>query len=272
MKKIVSIQDISALGKCSLTVALPVISAMGIECAVMPTAILSVHTQFPSFTFHDLTDEITPIASVWKSEGIEFDGLYTGYLGSKRQIDLVLRLFRDFGDRKIKFVDPAMGDNGSLYKGFNKDFAHEMAKLCSAADIIVPNLTEACFMLDKPYIPSGYSEDYVKELLTSLVGLGCKRVVLTGVGFSSDELGCYGYDAEKREFFSHFNKRNKQSFHGTGDVFASVCFSEIMLGKSLEEASSAAADFVCECIDETVNDDRPITYGVHFEKVISKRK
>ena len=265
MKRILTIQDISCVGKCSLTVALPIISSYGIEASILPTAVLSTHTAFNSFTFHDLTDEITPIASVWKSEGIEFDGLYTGYLGSKRQIDLVLRLFRDFGNRKIKFVDPAMGDNGSLYKGFNKDFAHEMAKLCSAADIIVPNLTEACFMLDKPYIPSGYSEDYVKELLTSLVGLGCKRVVLTGVGFSSDELGCYGYDAEKREFFSHFNKRNKQSFHGTGDVFASVFAGAVVRGKTALEAASLAADIVCEAIRVTDDDH---WYGVSFEKAI----
>ena len=242
MKRILTIQDISCVGKCSLTVALPIISAFGIEASILPTAVLSTHTAFGSFTFHDLTDEITPIASVWTSEGIEFDGIYTGYLGTKRQIDLVLELFREFGDSKIKFVDPAMGDNGVLYKGFDTDFAHEMAKLCAAADIIVPNLTEACFMLDKPYIASGYSESYIKDILISLTRLGCKKAVLTGVGFAPDKLGCYGYDAGSDTFFHHYNERRSQSFHGTGDVFASVCFSEIMLGKSLPEASSSAAD------------------------------
>jgi hypothetical protein len=153
-----------------------------------------------------------------------------------------------------------------LYKGFDTDFAHEMAKLCAAADVIVPNLTEACFMLDKPYIASGYSEDYVKDLLISLTDLGCKKALLTGIGFSADQLGCYGYDAEKKEFFSYFNERKAQSFHGTGDVFASVCFSECINGKDLLAAAASAADFVCEAIDETISDDRPITYGVHFEK------
>lgn len=271
MKRILTIQDISCVGKCSLTVALPVISSFGIEAAILPTAVLSTHTAFGSFTFHDLTDEITPIANVWKSEGIEFDGIYTGYLGTKRQIDLVLGLFRDFGKDKIKFVDPAMGDNGVLYKGFDTDFAHEMAKLCAAADVIVPNLTEACFMLDKPYIASGYSEDYVKDLLISLTDLGCKKALLTGIGFSAEQLGCYGYDAEKNEFFSYFNERKAQSFHGTGDVFASVCFSECINGKDLLAAAASAADFVCEAIDETISDDRPITYGVHFEKVLRNK-
>ena len=269
MKRILTVQDISCVGKCSLTVALPIISAHGIEAAILPTAVLSTHTAFGSFTFRDLTDDISPIAKVWRNEGIDFDGIYTGYLGSKEQIDLVLSLFRDFGEGKLKFVDPAMGDNGVLYKGFDSDFAHEMAKLCAAADIIVPNLTEACFMLDKPYISSGYSEDYIKDILVSLTSLGCKKAVLTGIGFNANELGCYGYDSESGEFFCDYNEKKPQSFHGTGDVFASVCFSHLTHGDSLADSAAAAADFVCDSIDATVNDERPITYGVHFEKVLS---
>ena len=270
MKRILTIQDISCVGKCSLTVALPIISAQGIEAAILPTAVLSTHTAFNSFTFRDLTEDIAPICKVWKSEGIEFDGIYTGYLGSKEQISLVLDIFRDFGEGKLKFVDPAMGDNGVLYKGFDSDFAHEMAKLCAAADVIVPNLTEACFMLDKPYIASGYSEDYIKDLLVSLTKLGCKRAVLTGVGLAEDQLGCYGYDSKSGEFFYDFNQRKKQSFHGTGDVFASYCFASMMNENSLAKSAAMAADFVCECIDSTLNDDNPIWYGVNFEKVLKK--
>lgn len=270
MKRILTIQDISCVGKCSLTVALPIISSFGIEAAILPTAVLSTHTAFNSFTFRDLTEDIAPICKVWKDEGIVFDGIYTGYLGSKEQIDLVLKIFDDFGEGKLKFVDPAMGDNGKLYKGFNEAFALEMAKLCAAADIIVPNLTEACFMLGKPYIASGYSEDYIKDILVSLTALGCKKAVLTGVGFSDDKLGCYGYDRETDSFFSDFNDKKEQSFHGTGDVFASVCFSSIMNSKSLSEAAAIAADFVCDSIDATLNDERPITYGVHFEKLLIK--
>lgn len=270
MKRILTIQDISCVGKCSLTVALPIISSFGIEAAILPTAVLSTHTAFNSFTFRDLTEDITPITKVWKNEGIEFNGIYTGYLGSKQQIDLVIDIFRDFGDGKLKFVDPAMGDNGKLYKGFDSEFAHEMARLCAVADIIVPNLTEACFMLDKPYIQSGYSEDYVKDILVSLTSLGCKKAVLTGIGFKDDELGCYGYDSESGEFFFDYNTKKVQSFHGTGDIFASVCFSAVMNGKSLAEASAVAADFVCDSIDATLNDEKPIWYGVNFEKLLCK--
>ena len=268
MKRILTVQDISCVGKCSLTVALPVISSFGIETAILPTAVLSTHTAFNSFTFRDLSEDIEPICKVWKDEGIEFDGIYTGYLGSKQQIDLVLGIFRDFGKDKLKFVDPAMGDNGVLYKGFDSDFAHEMSKLCAAADVIVPNLTEACFMLDKPYISSGYSEDYIKDILVSLTSLGCKKAVLTGVGFKGDELGCYGYDSTTGCFFCDYNEKKQQSFHGTGDVFASVCFASLTNGKSLAESCAIAADFVCDSIEATLNDERPIWYGVNFEKVL----
>ena len=268
MKRILTIQDISCVGKCSLTVALPIISAYGIEAAILPTAVLSTHTAFNKFTFRDLTEDISPICQVWRDEGIEFDGIYTGYLGSKQQIDLVLDIFRDFGEGKLKFVDPAMGDNGVLYKGFDEEFAKEMARLCAAADIIVPNLTEACYMLGIPYAASGYDEDYVKNILVSLTKLGCKKAVLTGIGFTPDQLGCYGYDAESGEFFFDYNEKKPQSFHGTGDVFASVCFSNLIGGSSLCEASALAADFVCDSIDATVNDEKPIWYGVNFEKVL----
>ncbi len=272
MKRILSIQDISCVGKCSLTVALPIISAFGIEAAILPTATLSTHTAFKGFTFHDLTNDINPITRHWQHEKIDFDGIYTGYLGSFEQIDLVLEIFRDFGDGKLKFVDPAMGDNGSLYPGFDLAFARKMADLCAAADIIVPNLTEACFMLGKPYIQSGYTREYIEDILRSLTSLGAKRAVLTGVGFTEDELGCYGYDSTTGEFFFDTNEKITQSFHGTGDVFASVCFSCIMRGRSLEEACAVAADFVCDSINATLDDERPIWYGVHFEKILASGK
>ena len=268
MKRILTIQDISCVGKCSLTVALPIISSFGIEASILPTAVLSTHTAFNSFTFRDLTEDIIPICKVWRDEGIEFDGIYTGYLGSYEQISLVLDIFRDFGEGKLKFVDPAMGDNGVLYKGFDTAFAHEMAKLCAKADIIVPNLTEACFMLDKPYQASGYSEEYIKDILRSLTALGCKKAVLTGVGFNEDQLGCYGYDSERDEFFSNYNPRKPKSFHGTGDVFASACFASMTNGNSLADSCICAANFVCASIDATLSDENPVWYGVNFEKAL----
>lgn len=272
MKRILTIQDISCVGKCSLTVALPIISSFGIESAILPTATLSTHTAFKGFTFHDLTGDIEPICRHWQEQNIDFDGIYTGYLGSAEQIDLVLDIFRDFGADKLKFVDPAMGDNGSLYTGFDVAFARNMARLCSAADIIVPNLTEACFMLGKPYIASGYSKEYIEDMLRALTDLGCPRAVLTGVGFNDNELGCYGYDSKTGEFFFDTNEKIPQSFHGTGDIFASVCFSCLMRGKTLEEACSIAADFVCDSMNATLSDETPIWYGVHFEKVLASGK
>ena len=272
MKRILTVQDISCVGKCSLTVALPIISSFGIEAAILPTATLSTHTAFKGFTFHDLTSDITPICNHWKEQNIDFDGIYTGYLGSDEQIDLVLGIFRDFGEGKLKFVDPAMGDNGKLYTGFDEDFAKNMARLCASADIIVPNLTEACFMLGKPYLSSGYSKEYIEDMLISLTDLGCPRAVLTGVGFADDELGCYGYDSTTGEFFFDTNPKISKSFHGTGDIFASVCFSSIMNGKTLEESCAIAADFVCDSMNATLNDENPIWYGVHFEKILASGK
>lgn len=268
MKRILSIQDISCVGKCSLTVALPIISAMGIETAILPTAVLSTHTGFDSFTFHDLTGEIEPIAKKWQELGIGFDAIYTGYLGSFEQIRLVCEIFDSFGDGRLKFVDPAMGDNGSLYSGFDRSFAHEMAKVCARADIIVPNLTEACFMLDIPYISEGYDEDYIKDILKRLVALGCKKAVLTGVSIIPDKLGCFGYDGESGEYFEYYNDKIDRSSHGTGDVFASVCVGALMRGMTLHDACALAADFVCDSIKATIDDENPITYGVHFEKVL----
>ena len=186
MKRIMTVQDISCVGRCSLTVALPIISAAGVECGVLPTAVLSTHTAFKSFTFRDLTDEIEPISDTFLELGIDFDAIYTGYLGSHRQLSLV----GDFIDRFKKkdsfvLIDPVMADHGVLYKGFTEEFAKNMAALCAKADLVVPNITEAAFMLGIPYNPD-YDEDYIKWLLKELTGLGCPRAALTGISFEEN--------------------------------------------------------------------------------------
>lgn len=270
MKRILSIQDISCVGKCSLTVALPIISAMGIETAILPTAVLSTHTMFKGFTFCDLTGEIEPIVNHWKEQGFKFDAIGTGYLGSFEQIDKVIEIFDALGENALKVVDPVMGDNGKLYPTFDMDFAHKMSTLCSKADIIIPNLTEACFMLDVPYIDSGYSVEYIKDILLKLTSLGCRKAVITGVSFDDSLLGCMGYDSEQGEFFEDYNQRIEQKYHGTGDVFSSVFLGGLMRGLTVEKSSALAADFVCDCIIATQTDETPINYGVHFEKVIPK--
>jgi len=266
MKRIVTIQDISCVGKCSLTVALPIISAMGVETAIIPTAVLSTHTMFKNFTFRDLTDEIVPITNHWKNEKIGFDAIYTGYLGSPEQIDIIKGIFEDFKTKdNIIFVDPVMGDNGKLYPAFDEKFAAKMATLCEKADIIVPNITEASYMTGMEYRES-YDEAYVKEMLKKLSGLGAKISVLTGVGFAPGKTGVMGYDREKDEFYYYEHDKLAKSYHGTGDVFASTCVGAMMQGKTWKEALKIAADYTAYCIKLTMEDS--CWYGVNFEMAI----
>lgn len=269
MKRIVTVQDISCVGKCSLTVALPIISAMGTEAAVLPTAVLSTHTMFKGFTFCDLTDEIEPISSHWKKENMDFDAVYTGYLGSARQISLTKDLISKFkGEDTLVLVDPAMADGGRMYTGFEKSFALEMATLCSVADIIVPNLTEASFMLGEEYVAEGYDEEYIKDMLKKLTALGCKTAVITGVSFEKDKLGVMSYDSESGEYFSYFRERIPESFHGTGDVFASTFLGALMRERSVGDSLKIATDFTVECIKATLGNPQERKYGVNFEEEI----
>ena len=269
MKRILTIQDISCVGKCSLTVALPVISAFGVETSVLPTAVLSTHTAFNGFTFRDLTDDLVDIKNEWKRQNIGFDAIYTGYLGSFRQLNIVSDLFDDFKDNNnFILVDPVMADNGVLYKGFDTKFAKAMSQLCKKADIIVPNLTEASFMLNVPYVASGYSEQYIKDLLRRLTDLGSKQAVLTGVNLGNNELGVYGFDAEKNDYFYYFREHISKSFHGTGDVFASSLCGALSINKELEDALKIAVDFTVESIIKTINNPNHNWYGVEFESAI----
>lgn len=269
MKRIITIQDISCLGKCSLTVALPILSAMGVETCVVPTAVLSTHTMFSGYTFRDLTEDLPGIADHWEKEGFAFDAVYTGYLGSKRQLGLVEDYFRRFGRSALKLVDPVMADNGSLYAGFTPDFALEMAKLCGKADVILPNLTEAAFLLDRPYLaPGTYSEAQVKDTLKALCDLGAGTAVLTGVSFDPGEIGFMSLEAKTGTFDAYFHPRVEASYHGTGDIFASVVTGGLMLGKTLGESLCLAADYTADCIRVTAEDPQGIRYGVYFEALI----
>lgn len=270
MKRILTIQDLSCVGKCSLTVALPIISAAGIETAVLPTAVLSNHTAFKNgFTFHDLTGELSGISRQLQKEGISFDAMYTGYLGSAEQIDLVLQVFEDFRQEdSFYLVDPVMADFGKLYAGFSDDFVPEMAKLCAKADLIVPNLTEACLLLGEPYIEKGYSEEYIKTILKQLTELGPKEAALTGVSFEEGQVGTACYNRETDTYFAYYNKQLPVTYHGTGDIFASSLFGAKLSGFSTEEALKIAVDFVCACIECTEADPDHNWYGVNFETAL----
>ena len=269
MQRILTIQDISCVGKCSLTVALPIISACGVECGVLPTAVLSTHTAFNGFTFRDLTDDISPIYKHWMAENIGFDAIYTGYLGSFKQLDLVKEIINNFKtENNFVLIDPVMADNGKLYTGFDQKFAFSMAELCKSADIIVPNLTEASFMLNIPYVAEGYTEDYIKDILIKLTNLGCKTAILTGINFGNGKLGVYGYTKAENRYFSYFNTHLPKSFHGTGDVFASALCGALARGKDIEHALKIAVDFTVESIKNTIKNNDANWYGVEFEKAI----
>ena len=269
MKRIITVQDISCVGKCSRTVALPVISAMGVEACVLPTAVLSTHTAFKGFTFRDLTADISNITAHWKQEKIGFDAIYTGYLGSFEQIELMHSLISDFGGGSTRvIVDPCMGDNGALYSGFTPDFAKAMAGLCSKADVIVPNLTEASFMLGVPYVAAGYTKEYIEDLVQKLAGLGSRRVVLKGVSFDDKKIGIVSYDSQNQKISWYFHEKMPQSFHGTGDIFASVLTGALVRGFELQEACRLAADFVVEAIRATLSHKDYNWYGVDFESAI----
>ena len=268
MKRILTIQDISCFGKCSLTVALPLLSAMGIETAILPTAVLSTHTLFKGFTCKDLSDQLVPITDHWKQEGITFDAIYTGYLGTEEEIDTVIRIIEEFrNENTLVIVDPAMGDNGKLYPAFNEHYAKKNADLCAVADIIDPNITEASFMTGLPYREE-YSEDYVREMLLALAKIGTKTPILTGVSLSEGKTGAMGYDAETGTFFSYQNDRVPAAYHGTGDIFSSVLAGAFVLGLDRAEALKIAADYTAQTIAETLKNPGNPWYGVDFEATV----
>ena len=268
MKRVLTIQDISCLGKCSLTIALPVISALGAEAVILPTAVLSTHTMFRNFTCKDLSDQIEPIAAHWKSEGVAFDAIYTGYLGTAEQVDQIKELFRNFrGEDTVIIVDPVMADNGKLYPAFDMDYVKKNAELCAEADIIVPNITEASLMTGMEYREE-YDESYVKELLARLNELGAGISVLTGVSLEKGKTGVMGYERETGEYYIYQNRRIDASYHGTGDLFSSTCVGEILKGRNWRDAMRIAADYTAHTIEVTLqNPDKP-WYGVDFEATI----
>ncbi|KNZ42004.1 pyridoxamine kinase [Acetobacterium bakii] len=269
-KRVVAIHDISCVGRCSLTVALPIISAAGFDTSVLPTAVLSTHTGgFENFTYRDLTDDIRPISDHWQSLNHSFDAIYSGFLGSFEQIDLVAELFDTFRTKdNLILVDPVMADNGELYSVYSPEMARGMTKLCAKADIIVPNLTEAAFLLDEPYIAEGYDRDYIEGLLKRLSKLGSPKVVLTGISFEANQLGAATYDSKTGEIHYVFNDHIQGFFHGTGDIFGSTLLSALLSDFPLAEAAQIAVDYAHECILKTVELDQEKRYGVCFERAI----
>jgi pyridoxine kinase len=269
-KRVAAVHDISGFGRCSLTVALPILSAAGVETAVVPTAVLSTHTGgFTGFTYRDLTEDIRPFASHWESLGLQFDALYSGFLGSFEQIELLGEFFDTFRtvDNTI-LVDPVMADNGELYRIFTPDFARAMRTLCRKADIIVPNITEACLLTDQPYGEGPYTKDYILSLLRKLSDLGPGKIVLTGVYFDGLQLGAAAYDRATDEMNCLLADRVPGYYHGTGDVFGSALLAALLNGFDLSEATQIAVRFTVSAIRRTCEAQTDIRFGVDFERSI----
>ena len=264
-QRILTVQDISCLGQCSITVALPILSACGHETVILPSAVLSTHTGgFGMPHIKDLTEDFQGILDHWQEQKFSFDTVYTGYLGNTKHMEYVKRIFDTMlipGGMRI--VDPAMADNGKLYTGFDLNYALAMRDLCASADVILPNVTEACFMTGVPY-QQELDETYVSALMEKLEQI-CPNVVLTGIGYHADETGVLVSQNGERWHYTH--KKIPKSFHGTGDVFASSFVGAWQQGKTLQEAVTIAADFTAQCIERTWSEPAH-WYGVKFEKVL----
>lgn len=267
-QKILTIQDISCVGQCSLTVALPILSACGLETCVLPSAVLSTHTAgFSGYTFRDLTEDMPAIKDHWVKEGIRFAAIYTGYLGSTRQIDYVSDIFDATGaEGCIKVVDPAMADHGNLYPGFDAAFVEAMKVLCAKADYIVPNITESCFLTGMDY-RTEYDEAYIDTMLEKLAALGCKNVILTGVSYRKGYTGILVLENGVKQYYEHEMLPN--SCHGTGDIYASAFVGALVRGKDALTAAKIAADYTMACIRATAEEENH-WYGAKFEPVLGK--
>ncbi len=267
-KRILTIQDISCVGQCSLTVALPILSACGLETAILPSAVLSTHSVgFRDFTFRDLTEDIPAIEHHWQQEGIRFQAVYTGYLGSARQIEMVKDICQNLlvpGGKKI--VDPAMADRGELYPVFDMDFVQEMKKLVGEGDIVLPNITEASLLTDTEYREE-YDEEYICGLVAGIHRLGAGTVVLTGVSYDAQSTGVLVSEQGKQTYYRH--ELLDRGCHGTGDVYASSFVGAYMHGKTVPEAARIAADYTLACIKNTL-DDPDHWYGVKFEPLLGE--
>ena len=266
--KILTIQDISCFGQCSITVALPIISAFGIETAILPSAVLSTHTAgFEGFTVRDLTEDLPAIQKHWEKEGIYFDAIYTGFIASMEQLDYI----KDIIDSRLKpdglvFVDPAMADHGEFYNGFDQEFADKMGELCKLGDYVLPNTTEACYLLHKPW-KEEFTREEMLDMANELSEFTKRHVILKGDTNEENKLGMIVLDKQESSLEIVYNDKIDYVSHGTGDVFASAFVGSTMVGKTPTQASQIAGEFTKRAIEKTIGDENH-KYGVKFEQVI----
>ena len=270
LKRIAAINDLSCVGKCSLTVSLPVVSAAGVECSCMPTAVLSTHTAvFTDYTVRDLSDDMLPIARHWKKEGIHFDGLYSGYMISPQQGEIISEIFDMISDEDtLIIVDPVMADNGSYYAGMGEEMAEAFRKLCAKAHIITPNVTEACYLTGVEYRNGPHSEEYINKLLDGLKKLCSGRIILTGVCPDENRIGNVSWDGRSGEMSACFNDRLPAAYHGTGDVFTSCLAALLVRGAAVDKAVELSAKLVRDSMARSIDSGIPHHLGVDFEGIL----
>lgn len=270
LQRVAAIHDISGFGKCSMTVVLPILSAAGIEVVCMPTAVLSTHTGgFEGFTYRDLTEDLPAITEHWKSLDLHFSSIYSGFLGSPEQVDIVSNFMDTFNsDNTLVYVDPVMADEGELYSVFDDHMVDKMRELCEKADLLLPNITEACFLLKQPYQHGPYTRDYIEKLVRGLSDMGPEKVVLTGVYFDNEKLGAACYDRAEDKVEYAFSEKVPGQFHGTGDIFGSFCLAALLNGKSLLDSTQFAVGLTTDCILRTVARETNRREGVDFEGVL----
>ena len=268
-KKISLINDMSCVGRCSLTAALPIVSACGFQAVPLPTGVFSAQSEFEGFVCADLTDRMQSFSDHWKDIGVRFDAIYTGYLATRQQAETVKRFLIDFKKSDtLLIVDPVMGDNGEFYSGIDESFISEMRFLCAMADVITPNVTEAEMIAGIECTQPPYRAAHIKELLINLRNHGTGRIVITGIESEDGQIGCAVYDSYTRKANMFFTPKAEGRFPGSGDVFASTLVSAIMKGKEFTDAVQIAMTFTCDCVEKTALSDEPRGFGLQFEPQI----
>ena len=265
-RRVLAVHDISCLGRCSLTVALPVLSAMGFETTLLPTSILSTHTGgFEGYTYRDLSRDMDPVVDHWAALGLRFDAIFTGWLGTHRHIARLGHLLEALGDGAELIVDPVMGDNGRLYATLDEDYVAAMRDYCARADMLLPNLTEAALVTRTPYPGDGCDRAYVADMLRRLTDLGARAAVLTGVRLSPDRIGAAALERDSGRFHYSDSEFIPGMWHGAGDVFASALLGAHLQGRDLGACLASAVDFTARCIRRTRDAGTDERLGLQFE-------
>ncbi|MDD4572393.1 MAG: pyridoxamine kinase [Clostridia bacterium] len=270
MPLVAAVHDLSGYGRCSLTVAIPILSVMGIQCCPLPTAILSNHTAFESFYFTDYTEHMRPYYQEWKKRGLEFDSIYTGFLGSVKQVDIVIEFVKEFRNGAKVVVDPVMGDNGKVYTTYTPLMCQKMRDLLTHAHIITPNLTECCILTNRTYTGENVSKTEILDIAKDLSALGPKQIVITGIRHGDGKINNFAYDVETDQNFMVEEELVRRHFSGTGDVFASVLCGALTNGLNLEDALRKSADFVYRAAKYTTEQNPDNEDGVFFEHFLKE--